>query len=207
MTGLALSPENRQLATKRLIGSQAFVWIDTINQLLEYLGGQQIDHLILDPQWIEGTVWWPAILQALALTKISWSILLPLFNDVQVWDLSQAPHPMTPGPWPLCVVFDDNGLGQHGDQVLHFSPKMRELVEAIAGDPHHRVTLESINRVRHDRGEPPMSKGALRVYLHTLRRLVGSDHLASIRPGGYRWVNCHRSSRSTPDSPETTSSD
>jgi len=207
MLGLALSPENRQMATTRLFRSQAVVWIDTINQLLEFIGTQQIDHLILDPQWVEGLVWWPAILQVLALTKTPWSILLPLFNEVQVWDLTQEPHPVTPGAWPLCVVFDDNGLGWHGDQVLHCGPKMRELVEVMADDQNHRITLESINRLRHDRGEPPISKGALRVYLHSLRRLVGDKHLATIRRGGYRWVNCDHSAKSEASTPDATSCD
>ena len=190
MIGLALSPVQRQTTAGRLLGSQSVVWIETINQLLESISTRRIDRLILDPVWMQEPVWWPAILQALAVTKTPWSMLLPVLNDIQVWDVTAEPHPVTPGPWPLCIALGDDGQAWHRNQPVHLSPQMRELVEAIASDQNQMTSLESVNRLRWERGEEPMSGGSLRVHLHSLRRLLGAEHLVTVRRLGYRWVNC-----------------
>jgi len=190
MVGLALSPVQRQSTSARVFAHQSVLWIETINQLLESISTRRIDHLILDPVWMEEPVWWPAILQALALTKIPWSMFLPLFNDVQIWDVAAEPRPMAQDPWPLCVCFSQGGQAWHGDQEIHLSPQLKELLEVMAAEPNQLISLEGINRRRLERGEEIMSGVSLRVHLHTLRHLIGPEHLVTVRRLGYRWVNC-----------------
>ncbi len=190
MVGLALSPVQRQNAPARVFAHQSVLWIETINQLLESISTRRIDHLILDPVWMEEPVWWPAILQALALTKIPWSMFLPLLNDVQIWDVAAEPRPMAQDPWPLCVCLGQGGQSWHGDQEIHLSPQLKELLEVMAAEPNQLISLDGINRRRLERGEEIMSGVSLRVHLHTLRNLIGPEHLVTVRRLGYRWVNC-----------------
>ncbi len=190
MVGLALSPVQKATTPARVFSQQSVLWIDTINQLLESISTRRIDHLILDPVWMEEPVWWPAILQALALTKTPWSMLLPLLNDVQIWDVAAEPHPMGVEPWPLCVVLEESGEVWHHDQTMHLSPQLKELLEVMASEPNGLISLASVNRLRQTRGEEPMSGVSLRVHLHALRHLIGPEHVVTVRRLGYRWVNC-----------------
>ena len=161
-----------------------------MNQLLESISTHRIDRLILDPVWMEEPIWWTPVLQALAMAKIPWSMLLPTLNDLKIWDLGSEPRPLLPPPWPLCVTVGEDGQLWHAGDPVRLTPQQRALLEVIAVDGDQKISLESVNRARALRGEAAMSGQSFRVQLHGIRKALGAEHLINIRRLGYRWLNC-----------------
>lgn len=190
MLGLALSPLQRQSLRAAAFDSHPVLWIDTMNQLLESISTRRIDRLLLDPVWMDEPVWWPAVLQALAMTEIPWSMLLATSTNCQIWDLESQPHELSPKPWPFCLTVASDGQCRHQNGRVLLSPQQRAVLEIMAMNPNQIMSLEHLNQARAIRGDPPMSGASLRVQLHGIRKLVGSEHVQTIRRLGYRWRNC-----------------
>ncbi len=190
MIGVALSPQYPKQSVIEALGARKILWIDTVNQLLESISVHRIDRLLLDPVWMEESIWWTPVLQALAISGVSWSVLVDTANALQVWDLSPDPKSLSPAVWPLCVRVGAAGQLWHQGRPIQVTSRQRALLAVIAVDAEQTISAESVNRILTLCGAAPISGQALRVQLHQIRKVLGPGHLVTVRRRGYRWVNC-----------------